>query len=96
MNDRDTERAGPMLNPPHLGELVPRKHGSDWESLATGQHFTRLWVTVAPVTHSLRKSRRSLPLYVSGLGLEYIEHNRGLTLSQTNPGNSQWSEVGPS
>ena len=22
MNDRDTERAGPMLNPPHLGELV--------------------------------------------------------------------------
>ncbi len=22
MNDRDTERVGPMLNPPHLGELV--------------------------------------------------------------------------
>ena len=40
MNDRDNKRVGPMLNPPHLGELIRESmEATGWNVTETAAHL---------------------------------------------------------
>ena len=75
MNDSDSDRAGPMLNPPHLGELIRESmEETGWSVTETASRLGwRAWNSVALTEWP----GRSVRVHGSGAGEPWLGNRPG-------------------
>ena len=75
MNDRETERAGPMLNPPHLGELVRESmEATGWNVTQTAARLGCEGGTLSRLLNGRAGVSANMTLALEHIGCGTAEH----------------------
>ena len=75
MNDRDSKRVGPMLNPPHLGELIRESmEAAGWNVTETAAHLGCERGTLSRLLNGRAGVSANMALALEDIGWGAAEH----------------------
>ena len=75
MNDRDNKRVGPMLNPPHLGELIRESmEATGWNVTETAAHLGCERGTLSRLLNGRAGVSANMALALENIGWGTAEH----------------------
>ena len=75
VNDRDNKRAGPMLNPPHLGELIRESmEETGWNVTETAKRLGCERVTLSRLLNGRAGVSANMALALEEIGWGTAEH----------------------
>ena len=75
MNDRDSKRVGPMLNPPHLGELIRESmEAAGWNVTETAAHLGCERGTLSRLLNGRAGVSANMALALEDIGWGTAEH----------------------